>query len=175
MNGQNGNGNFNGLTATTAKIGFLSNAQTAGSQASINSIGKFSPRGELISVNPDFAKPLLQQIFILDNGAIIKKIISEVFKELCKNGCIPEDCCYYYNNECCGDNMAKNITNTIFKSMDNNNSFFTDDNFSLLSTEIIEDNLESTKESNLNLSDEKNNLINDDVNSINSIITENEE
>lgn len=173
------NSNVTSITASNARIGILKNNQTESSQNALNTIGDFTNSGKLIDVKDSFAKLILYKIFTLDDGIVLKTIINEVIKELCKNGCLPEDCCYYYGNEeCCGNNMAKNINNSIFKSL-NNNLLFSDDNFSLLSTEIIEDNLSSTDDkeqfNKIEINEELLNQsqLNSDISSIDSIIKEN--
>lgn len=76
--------------------------------------------------------------------AVADEIAVKVIKKLCDNYCLSDDCCYYLNGEnCCGDNQVRNLNNTIFQTI-NNNLMFTDENFSILDTEIIED-IENTE------------------------------
>ncbi len=97
---------------------------------------------------------LMSQIFITGPGngtnyqfnqnfiqAITKSltpiITASVIKNLCDSGCIDSPCCYYYTNDCCGDNNVKDLNMNLNNVL---NSFNIDDNnFSLLSTEILED------------------------------------
>jgi hypothetical protein len=115
----------------------------------------------------------INPIFIEIIAKRLTPIITEsVIKNLCDLGCIESPCCYYYTNDCCGDNNVKDLNIDLNKIL---NSFNIDDNeFSLLSTEIIEDitsnnseqiesiesfnNEEDNNENNNENNDENNNI-----------------
>lgn len=110
------NGNMNIRT----KSAVIQNIQNIQLNEIINNIGQIfniGPGGKIAGVKSKF----------------ISEIVKAVIKELCIKGCLNNECCYYTNN-CCGDNNVQNLNNF------NNSTNINDDDFSLLSTEIFEDN-----------------------------------
>jgi hypothetical protein len=167
-----------GLRASSLKVDKINTPTISNIQKTLKQIVNASPSGQVTGITSKFSELIIQ--------TITEKIINIIIKELCKLDILPEDYCYYYkNDECCENNLVKNLNNSIFKSL-SNNSLFSDENFSLLSTEIIEDNIYSTDiisqniENNINDLNQNNEeiqndeVLNDNINSINSIFTDTE-
>lgn len=138
----NGKGNIKAINVISKNMGSY---QISYLLKTINQIVSIDSLGNITGLNPEFKKIIITEIK--------EEIITDIIKCLCECGIIDSPYCNYpYVQECCGNNLIKNIDNNIFKTL-NNDLLYSDDNFSMLSTEIIEDlntieNLNIIEESN---------------------------
>ncbi len=115
--------------------------------------------------NSEFSqiKGLLKQMFVTNGGQIIglqERFIKFIEKALCNDGCFGD--CYY----CCDNLVGINQNNLRQLNINQNNLPLSSDDFSILSTEIVDDN-ESTLSENLSLNDFEPN----DIEQVNNVKT----
>ena len=149
-----------GVIANTFTGKSINSPQLNASNIAMKKIFHIGPGGNTVGLNDNFIKDLV---------IILTPIITvNVIKNLCDKGCIDPYCCYYYTDQCCGDNNVKNLNNNLKNFLNSSTINDNDNDFSLLSTEIFEDTTENNDtnqlQSNLIQSIESINLNDDNDN-----------